>query len=510
MIPLFVLGALTGFVLAAALCLWFTRRARLDRGNTADEVVGRETRTTYLIGRPSSVQAPPYPVLAEAPLRTPLMEGLISGTLAGTADVSGTRPFVAVISIDGFAELRHRIGYTLAGQAVRELGNRVRSAMPGARLGRLGRTTIELGFGAPDVGSAEAELLRLAVVLEQRLDLGGHLLDLTVTIGFSGADDGDASEVDLIERAELALTRAQETHAKLTIFNAEDHADLSERLMLMRDLRSALARDEMFLCYQPKMRARTDEIDGLEALLRWRHPIRGVIPPDQFIPLAEETGEIRALTEWVLQQALHDQDRLREGGHLLTISVNISARLLADRDFASWALAKVRGSSGPIAFEVTETAMIEDPPGALRNLHAFAEAGIWIAIDDYGSGLSSLAYLKDLPANELKIDKMFISRLTSSHRDPLLVRSTIELAHALDMEVTAEGVDTPAALALLRVMGCDVIQGYLIARPVTIGEIERFLDDWTRATPEVHHAPSLSNPGTFWQQTRLRASAKDY
>jgi EAL domain-containing protein (putative c-di-GMP-specific phosphodiesterase class I) len=167
--------------------------------------------------------------------------------------------------------------------------------------------------------------------------------------------------------------------------------------------------------------------------------------------------------------------------------VNISGQLLADREFAQGALALVRESAGQIGFEITETAVIKDPDAALANLREFSAAGIRIAIDDYGSGLSSLAYLKQLPAHELKIDRMFISGLSDSHRDPLLVRSSIDLAHALEMEVTAEGVDDPVSLALLRIMGCDLLQGYHISPPVPLAELQLFLSD------EARHA-EIANP----------------
>jgi EAL domain-containing protein (putative c-di-GMP-specific phosphodiesterase class I) len=245
---------------------------------------------------------------------------------------------------------------------------------------------------------------------------------------------------------------------------------------LAEDLDAAVVRNELFLVHQPKMRARSGDILGVETLVRWRHPTRGLIGPNDFISLAEERGHMRRITEWVIRQTLVEQRSLAACGHTLAFNVNISARVLPDRDFAEWALATVRDAAGPIGFEITETAMIGDPENALRNLHLFADAGIMISIDDYGAGLSSLAYLKQLPANELKIDRMFISGLSSSHRDPLLVRSTIDLAHALDMEVTAEGVDSPAALALLKVMGCDVIQGFLIATPMPLGDLRVFLD----------------------------------
>lgn len=245
---------------------------------------------------------------------------------------------------------------------------------------------------------------------------------------------------------------------------------------LADDLDAAIVRGELFLVHQPKVRARTGDVASVETLVRWQHPKRGLVGPNDFIGLAEERGEMRRITEWVILHAISEQRSLITCGHTLPFNVNISARVLADRDFADWAIAAVRDASGPIGFEITETAMIADPQGALRNLHLFADAGISIAIDDYGAGLSSLAYLKQLPAHELKIDRMFISGLSSSHRDPLLVRSTIDLAHALDMEVTAEGVDSPAALALLKVMGCDTIQGFLLAMPMPLGELRTYLD----------------------------------
>ena len=168
-----------------------------------------------------------------------------------------------------------------------------------------------------------------------------------------------------------------------------------------------------------------------------------MVPPDQFIGLAEETGAILDLTRFVFTQAIADRQAL-EGRNLpMSIHVNLSGRLVADDDFAAWLLNAVDGlERGAIGLEITETAVIDQPERAMANLHAFAEAGMHVAIDDYGSGLSSLTYLKELPATELKIDRMFISGLTSSHRDPLLVRSTIELAHALEMKVTAEGGET--------------------------------------------------------------------
>ena len=415
-----------------------------------------------------------------------------------TARGPDPRPlFVAAVLVDRFATLRQNIGYDLASHLMRELGTRARQSIPGSRVGRLGTASLGIGFSAADEGEATGWLATLRTHLERQLDLGGHLLDVNVTIGFAGSDDRSVGCGSLIERGELAADQARVAH-KLVRFSVDEFGDPSERMALMRDLRGAMTNGDIFLCYQPKFRSRTDEIDAVEALIRWRHPDRGMIPPEQFIALAEETGEIRAVTEWVMRQAMHDQARLAAAGLPLTIYVNVSGRLLGDSQFAEGALRLARDCVGPIGFEITETSVIDDPDGALRDLTAFAASGIRIAIDDYGSGWSSLAYLKKLPAHELKIDRMFVSDLTNSHRDPLLVRSTIDLAHSLGMEVTAEGVDSPSALALLRVMGCDLIQGYLIAPPMTVADLENFLSQRQYLASVEVETPTLSRAESYW------------
>ncbi|OXE36725.1 MAG: hypothetical protein CGW95_06035 [Phenylobacterium zucineum] len=279
-----------------------------------------------------------------------------------------------------------------------------------------------------------------------------------------------------MECAALALGHAQGYHQKVVGFREEDRTKAAARLLMLGDLRRAISGDELFLVYQPKLNTRSNTIHSVEALIRWNHPVRGLIPPDEFIGAAEETGLVADLTRWVLVRAIEEQALLAEHGHSIEVYINLSGRLVADKGFIDWAIETIATrAEGQIGIEITETAVIDDPETALAHLHALADAGIKIAIDDYGSGLSSLAYLKQLPANELKIDQMFISGLTSSHRDPLLVRSTIDLAHALEMVVTAEGVNNPGALALLRMMGCDHVQGFMISKPVTLTDLEIFL-----------------------------------
>lgn len=184
--------------------------------------------------------------------------------------------------------------------------------------------------------------------------------------------------------------------------------------------------------------------------------------------MAEETGHIRPLTEWVIQRALADQRLVAQAGHDIQMSVNVSGRLLTDDAFADGVLAMIGESGARLCIEITETAVMDNPERALGMIERFAAAGVAVSLDDYGSGLSSLAYLKRIPANELKIDKAFVMGMDQSSRDALLVKSTIDLAHGLGLQITAEGVESPTALALLRGMGCDMAQGYLIGRPAPL------------------------------------------
>ena len=395
--------------------------------------------------------------------------------------------FVAIVEVVRFAALRRSLGYALANRLLDILRARIVATVEGCEFGRRGRTTIELAFDAAGVDAARTTLGALCGVLERRATVDGVSFDLDVAIGFAQAATAGIGE-EAVDQAAAALADAIARRSKILF--ADDIDGTLDDVALMRDLSVALTEDQLELHYQPKLRTRSNAVDSAEGLLRWVHPTRGPVATATFIRAAEETGAIREVTEWVIARAIRDQARLRAEGYDLTLYVNISGLLLPDPDFAARALAIVGGAGDAIGFEITETAVIDDPTGAMANLRAFRAAGIRIAIDDYGSGLSSLAYLKQLPAHELKIDRMFVADLVNSHRDPLLVRSSIDLAHALEMEVTAEGVDDPVALALLRIMGCDLVQGYLIAPPLPLAAFTAFLGD-------AHRIGQLAEQPTF-------------
>jgi EAL domain-containing protein (putative c-di-GMP-specific phosphodiesterase class I) len=351
-----------------------------------------------------------------------------------------------------------------------DVAARIAEILPEAEIGTGGRDIVEIAFESDARLALDVAIAALEVAFATPFDINGHLHIVHVEFGTSAASSADScSDINLIEEAEHALAESRTERVSI----ARDVADIRvsiDRAELARDLAAAIDNEEMYLQYQPKVHLRRQEISSVEALVRWKHPTRGLVQPNEFIPLAEQSRDIVALTLWTIRRAIRDQKTLAAHGHELRVFINIAGVLLADARFVRQACALVQTSGARLGFEITETSVIRDPDSAIANLKVFAEIGIVIAIDDYGAGLSSLAYLKQLPARELKIDKLFVT-----HRDPLIVRSTIDLAHALEMEVVAEGVETPAAMALLSVMGCDMIQGFLISRPIDLDALIGFL-----------------------------------
>lgn len=396
--------------------------------------------------------------------------------LAGPADES---LWLAVLAVDRFPQVRAAVGYQLAGEILRELGGRVAALAPGAVCARISSERLALSLSAADADSASRAVETLLDALSQPIRAGGVTIDIGLTAGL--APVLDAHPVPPVERASAALDQARAGQRRSAVFDARDYGDPASKLSLMSEMLDGLEDGSITLHYQPKHDLRAGRATGAEALIRWTHPVRGFIRPDLFVELAEETGHIRAMTRWALKRAIADQAALRTAGHDLVISVNLSGRLVADEDFAEEIIAQVSDADCRLCLEITETAVIGNPTLALQIIDRYRATGLAVSIDDYGSGLSSLAYLKQIHADELKIDKAFVLSLGPTSRDALLVRSTIDLAHSLGLKVVAEGVETAEALAVLAGMGCDLAQGYFIARPMPLGELAAFLD--AAATP---------------------------
>ena len=388
---------------------------------------------------------------------------------------------VAALGVDRFHQVRAAIGYGLANDLLREIAQRLGQRHANARIARLATSVLAFVYEARDIEDAQWIAATLQADLDQPIRLRDDSVDASLTIGLAICQPGAIAE-NVIDRANIALDQARAGRRKIAVFDADAYGDPARNLSLTSDLMHALATKGVSIYLQPKFDLRRGTVTGAEALMRWRDPKRGMVPPDLFIGMAEETGHIRALTDWALAQSVKAQALLREDGHDLTISVNVSGRLMDDTDFADRAIDLIGGAKADICFEITETAVMDNPDVALALIDRYAAAGIGISIDDYGSGLSSLAYLKQIRANELKIDKAFVLSLSQGHRDALLVKSTIDLAHSLGLKVTAEGVETGEALAMLQTMGCDLAQGYFIGRPMPIGDFVTFMrGDATRA-----------------------------
>ncbi|MEO7171003.1 MAG: EAL domain-containing protein, partial [Sphingomonas sp.] len=321
---------------------------------------------------------------------------------------------LAHAEITNFQSLRRHLGRPRADSLVYDMADRIVTIEPDLRISPAGRSIIELSFEAESVADATGVIDRLSSAFTRSTTIDGEAHLLQLRWGLATLPAGDDDEVRLTEAAESALVQARSEGRTVTLDLASTELAF-DRMALIRELPRAIAAGQLFLQYQPKVNVRREAITGAEALVRWKHPVRGLILPGDFIAAAEEGGEIAGLTLWTLRQVIADQEVMAAHGHDMPVFINISGVLLADGAFVSEACRIIKETGAKIGFEITETAVIRDPESAIRHLQTFAEIGIPLAIDDYGAGLSSLAYLKQLPATELKIDKMFVMQLTSSN-----------------------------------------------------------------------------------------------
>lgn len=415
----------------------------------------------------------------------------------------GVRPaapawrIMVLAELENFATLRRQVGATHGAALAGMIAEMIAPLLPGAIVKPIGRTTIEIVFDGALPDEADLAIASIGAKFARPIQIAGKACTVDIALAGAAMPNHCRDDVRLVEATEAALRQAH-VDRRPVVYDLSRPEHAYDRNALMRDLDQAIGNGEIFLHYQPKVHLRRQSVVSVEALVRWHHPVRGLILPGDFIALAEESGKIAELTLWTIRQAIADQQVLAAAGHDVPVFVNLSAVLLAEAEFVERVCRMVRGVPAKLGLEITETAVIRDPESAIRHLQVLAGIGVTLAIDDYGAGLSSLAYLKRLPASELKIDKMFILELASSNRDPLIVRSTIDLAHALDMEVTAEGVESPSAMALLSVMGCDMAQGFLISRPIGLGALCQFLDEDRHLSVTATARPSFGRSESFW------------
>jgi len=383
--------------------------------------------------------------------------------LAGRDDDS--RPlFVAAFGLDRFDRIRAVIGHAAAAQIVGELAAMLGAAEPDWSVARAADDVLMVAFKASDSLEAERRTEAARLGLQGAHAIGPRQIDIRLAAGLSAAGPPGA----LLREADVALDAARAARAPFRVFDLESHAAAAGAISLMPELRAAVASGQLFLAHQPQRNLRTGRIEAVESLVRWTHPLHGPVEPTAFVCIAEETGDIAAMTRWVIEHALAEQAELALEGFALPFSVNLSARLVGDDAFIDWILAQALPPKGAFRLEITETAVIDNPEQAFANVARLAAAGLACSIDDYGAGLSSFAYLKRIEADELKLDKSVVDEIGRSRRDALVTRSVIDLAHGLGMRVVAEGVEDGETAAVVAALGCDLGQGFFFGRPAPL------------------------------------------
>jgi diguanylate cyclase (GGDEF)-like protein len=386
---------------------------------------------------------------------------------------------ILMLDLNRFKEVNDTLGHQFGDVLLQRASERLHDALrPTDTLSRLGGDEFAVlltGTGAEGAERAAQKLLR---ALELPFDVAGHRIEIGASIGIVCIPEHGADPATVLRRADVAMYAAKSVGGQYRVYANELDAESPSRLGLASELRGAIDREELRVYFQPRVDMRTGAIAGAEALVRWQHPQRGQVPPDEFIPLAEQTGLIKPLTKLVLHAALDEARRWRATGFRVPVAVNLSMRNLQDRDLVATIdglLGETDAADGLLDVELTETAVMADIPQSLETLGQLRAMGVTIAIDDFGTGYSSLAYLKRLPVGQIKIDRGFVTDLVRSAEDAAVVKAIIDLGHSLGHTVVAEGVEDQATWDWLAEAGCDEAQGYLICRPVPPPEFARWL-----------------------------------
>ncbi|MBV8048200.1 MAG: EAL domain-containing protein [Paludibacterium sp.] len=387
-----------------------------------------------------------------------------------------TRGAVLVFDINRFSLINLALGQQVGDRLLREIGLRLSPLLEeGQWLVRLWADQFALLLPGADLPAAQSLGEQMALLLRAPLMLDQQRLDVEGTLGIALFPQDGQDAPTLLRRAELAARTAKARRRQWLSFAESGAEPAHAELSLMGEMREALARGEFVLFYQPKVDLRAGGVPSAEALLRWQHPERGLVPPGRFIPFAEQTGFIREITPWLLDQVMAHAAAWRRTGRTTVPSVNLSAHDLLNpglADLVAGLLRRYGLAPDALCLEITESALMEDPAQALALLDRLAGLGVKLSIDDYGSGQASLGYLKTLPVHELKIDRVFVDGVDRTPKNAAIVRSTILLCHELGLSVVAEGAETEAELAWLGDNGCDLVQGYVLARPMAL---EQFL-----------------------------------
>ncbi len=440
--------------------------------------------------------------LTSLPNRTLFLDRLRQMILA--SERKGERFGIMLLDLDGFKEINDALGHQVGDKLLQKIAQRlkrtIRASSTVARvvsepigeeftseavrfseltLARLGGDEFAILLPSlKDVDGAISVAKRIASALEPHAEIDGNSIVVAGTLGIAMFPEHGEDAEELLRRADIALYVAKHIQSDFSVYDVAYDTHSVKQLALKAELRSAIEEDQMVLFYQPKLDFKSGYVSSVEALVRWKHPTRGMIPPDQFIPLSEQRGLIGPLTEWVIQKALWQCNQWQSQGIHLQIAVNLSSRVLFDLSLPNKIerlLIEAKLPASVLSFEITEEATMIDPSRAMDIMNRLNEMGLVLSIDDFGTGYSSLGYLKKLPVAEIKIDRSFVMDMETSESDAKIVHATIDLAHNLGLKVVAEGIETEYALNLLRSLNCDYAQGYYLSHPIPAAELVTWL-----------------------------------
>jgi diguanylate cyclase (GGDEF)-like protein len=410
----------------------------------------------------------------------------------------GERSALLLLDLDRFKEVNDALGHSVGDELLRQVATRLQVALapalgPRGVLARLGGDEFAVLLDGADRATAEGAALAVRTALREAFPLDDVTLHIDASVGVALCPDHASTRTALLRCADVAMYQAKRTRTGHTVYAANEDTHDRARLEIIEQLRHALDAGQLVCHYQPKADLSTGRVVGAEALVRWEHPERGMLAPDTFLPLAEQTGLMRPLTTIVLGHALAACRSWREQGQShLTVAVNLSVSSLVDADLPAQVSGLLRTHHLPasaLELEITESVLMADPDRAKETVDRLRALGVAVSVDDYGTGYSSLAYLRRLALDELKLDRTFVSGLGHDDRDVAIVRSTIELAHALGLRLVAEGVETADDWHVLARLGCDLAQGYYLSRPVPT---DVFLADARRRNDHLVHAPTAA------------------